>query len=57
MEAIHSQDSKERVAKEIAEGVLTSQHKNSYEILAKPKMLAWPIWLAFFFKNSIAGGK
>lgn len=30
----------ERVAKEIAEGLLTNPHKDSYEILAKPKITA-----------------
>lgn len=30
----------ERVAKEIAEGLLINPHKDSYEILAKPKIMA-----------------
>jgi len=30
----------ERVAKEIAEGLLINPHKDSYEILAKPKITA-----------------
>jgi phosphoribosylformylglycinamidine (FGAM) synthase PurS component len=33
-------DNRERVAKEIAEGLLINPHKDSYEILAKPKITA-----------------
>jgi phosphoribosylformylglycinamidine synthase subunit PurS len=33
-------DNKERVAKEIAEGLLINPHKDSYEILAKPEITA-----------------
>lgn len=33
-------DNRERVAREIAEGLLINPHKDSYEILAKPKITA-----------------
>jgi hypothetical protein len=33
-------DNQERVAKEIAEGLLINPHKDSYEILVEPKITA-----------------
>jgi len=45
--------SKEHVAKEITDGLLSNQHKYNKEILARPKMLAWPLLVVILLESSI----